>query len=335
MQKIKEALLATGQFLNNEWLDKYAVLVKENMVTEPKAEQTFWSSIQKHHIIPRCYYEYVGLPVNNGQDNLVNLTVNDHANAHYYLVKASATGFMRSNMAAALNLIKHYGAELSNETVEVVSEICSERMKALCDAGLKWTFKVPVKCVETNQVFDSITAAANYIGVQPSSIKRVLKNPEKTLHDFHWEYAGETWEEWRVKQADKKKGSRLNFFTEEEVALLRKEYPNSGYNIPELLLRHSKQSIQGKAIALGIKVSETRRAALKRPVVCVETGQVFESVRAAAAFIGSSSLHNNSLVRGNATGGYHWKYLDQYNTTGSEFGDIVVQSFGGGIVRVG
>lgn len=307
MQKIKEALLATEQFLDDEWLDKYVALVEANILTEPKAEQTFWSSIQKHHIIPRCYYEYVGLPVNNNQDNLVNLTVNDHANAHYYLIKASATGFMRSNMAAALNLIKHYGAELSNEAANFVSETSSERMKALCEAGQKWTFKVPVRCVETSKVFDSITAAANYIGVQPPSIKRVLKNPEKTLRGFHWEYAGETWEEWRAKQTDKKKGSRLNFFTEDEVDLLRKEYPNSGYNIPELLLRHSKQSIQSTANALGLKVAKPRRM---RPVVCVETGQIFESVRAAETFIGSSSLHHNSLVKGYATGGYHWKYLD-------------------------
>jgi hypothetical protein len=307
MQKIKEALLATGQFLNNEWLDKYVALVEVNTATEPKAEQTFWSSIQKHHIIPRCYYEHVGLPVNNSQDNLVSLTVNDHANAHYYLIKASATGFMRSNMAAALNLIKHYGAELSNEAAEFVSETSSERMKALCEAGLKWTFKVPVKCVETNQVFDSITAAANYIGVQPPSIKRALKNPEKTLRGFHWEYAGESWEEWRVKQLDKKKDSKLNFFTEEEVELLRKEYPNSGYNIPELLLRHSKSTIQYKARTLGLKV---RRSARKKPVVCIETGQIFESISAAAAFTGASYLRNNSLVRGYATHGYHWKYLD-------------------------
>ena len=308
MQKIKEALLVTEQFLDNEWLDKYAALVKANSVTEPKAEQTFWSSIQKHHIIPRCYYEYVGLPVDNSQDNLVKLTVNDHANAHYYLIKASATGFMRSNIAAALNLIKHYGAELSNEATDIVSKISSERLKAFCKSGLKHTFKVPVKCVETNQVFDSITAAANYIGVKPPSIKRVLKNPEKTLRDYHWEYAGETWEEWRARQANKKKEPRLNFFTEEEVELLRKEYPNNGYNIPELLLCHSKQSIQGKAIALGIRVSETKRAARKRPVVCIETGQIFESVRAAQAFIGVSSIRD-SLVNGNATHGYHWKYL--------------------------
>lgn len=310
MQKIKEALLETEQFLNNEWLDKYVVLVEANTATEPKVEQTFWSAVQKHHIIPRCYYEYVGLPINNSQENLVNLTVNDHATAHYYLIKASATGFMRSNMAAALNLIKHYGAELSNEAAELVSKTSSERMKALCEAGLNWTFKVPVKCVETGQVFDSITAAAKYVGVQPPSIKRVLKNPEKTLRGFHWEYAGETWEEWRAKQTGKKKDSRLNFFTEEEIELLREEYPNRGYNIPELLLRHSKQSIHAKAIKLGIKVSETRRAALRRPVVCVETGRIFESVRAAAAFAGSSSLHKNSLIKGNATGGYHWKYLD-------------------------
>ena len=165
--------------------------------------------------------------------------------------------------------------------------------------------------VPCHRVVAADGSLGGYMGKrQPPSIKRVLKNPEKTLRGFHWEYAGETWEEWRAKQTGKKKDSRLNFFTEEEIELLREEYPNRGYNIPELLLRHSKQSIHAKAIKLGIKVSETRRAALRRPVVCVETGRIFESVRAAAAFAGSSSLHKNSLIKGNATGGYHWKYLD-------------------------
>jgi len=48
----------------------------------------------------------------------------------------------------------------------------------------------------------------------------------------------------------------------------------------------------------------------KRPVLCVETGQIFESCGDAARWCGSNSSHISNACRGNfeKTKGYHWEY---------------------------
>lgn len=49
----------------------------------------------------------------------------------------------------------------------------------------------------------------------------------------------------------------------------------------------------------------------KRPVLCVETGRVFESCGEAARWCGSNSSHISNACRGNfeKTKGYHWKFV--------------------------
>jgi len=60
---------------------------------------------------------------------------------------------------------------------------------------------------------------------------------------------------------------------ESELEILRSEYPVKGYKIPELLKRHTKSSIRGKAFALGLRYerfwSEDDKALLreKYPIV--------------------------------------------------------------------
>ena len=48
----------------------------------------------------------------------------------------------------------------------------------------------------------------------------------------------------------------------------------------------------------------------KRPVLCVETGEIFESCSAAARWCGSNSSHISNTCRGTyeQTKGYHWRY---------------------------
>ena len=48
----------------------------------------------------------------------------------------------------------------------------------------------------------------------------------------------------------------------------------------------------------------------RRKVMCVETGEVFESCSAAARWCGSNSSHISNACRGTfeKTKGYHWKY---------------------------
>ena len=64
-------------------------------------------------------------------------------------------------------------------------------------------------------------------------------------------------------------------WTDEEVAILLEQYLVKGSDIPELLMRHSKNTIRQKAHKLGLTYDYK---ASTRCVRCIETGQLFSSV---------------------------------------------------------
>lgn len=80
----KEKLLETGIFKDNIYLEKYLDLINKNLDTKRESFKT-----QKHHVIPKYYYEYNGIPINNDNENCVNLLYKDHMLAHYYLALCS------------------------------------------------------------------------------------------------------------------------------------------------------------------------------------------------------------------------------------------------------
>lgn len=53
------------------------------------------------------------------------------------------------------------------------------------------TNKKRVCCIETNQIYDSITQASKETGFDPSSISACCRGKLKTTHGFHWEYVDE------------------------------------------------------------------------------------------------------------------------------------------------
>lgn len=77
---IKEKLLNTGDFIDNEYLDKYVELILNNTDT-----QFVPCTTNSHHIIPRYYYKHHKLSVDNSPQNRVNLLYRDHMLAHLYL----------------------------------------------------------------------------------------------------------------------------------------------------------------------------------------------------------------------------------------------------------
>ena len=65
---LKQRLLNTGLFVDNEYLDKCIFLIEEGLSVGYIKYKT-----HKHHIIPRAYYRYNNLPVDNSDNNIENL----------------------------------------------------------------------------------------------------------------------------------------------------------------------------------------------------------------------------------------------------------------------
>lgn len=77
---IKNRLLKTNYFIDNEYLDKYVdICVSGLEVTKEKYVH------EKHHIVPRFYFKNNNLLVDNSKNNITTLTYRQHAIAHWYL----------------------------------------------------------------------------------------------------------------------------------------------------------------------------------------------------------------------------------------------------------
>lgn len=61
---------------------------------------------QRHHIIPRCWFKYNKLPVDNSKDNLVMLSVEEHAKVHKLAYLCSTNEIKKSLACAAVMMNK-------------------------------------------------------------------------------------------------------------------------------------------------------------------------------------------------------------------------------------
>ena len=77
--KLEDKLFSLGIFENNEYFHKYLKLIEDNCLTKRIKSKT-----ERHHIIPRSYFNHRHMKVEN-DGNVVNLLYKDHILAHYYL----------------------------------------------------------------------------------------------------------------------------------------------------------------------------------------------------------------------------------------------------------
>lgn len=108
---LKEKLLNLGILEDNEYLNKYCVLIESNRETKMERFKT-----QRHHIVPRCYYKNKGLKVDNSKDNLVNLLYKEHILAHCYLsMCAKEPWFKYANL---ISIYKIFGSVKQYKGIE-------------------------------------------------------------------------------------------------------------------------------------------------------------------------------------------------------------------------
>lgn len=96
-QELKQKLLNTTCFIDNEYLDRYCklILINKDRLKDPLTTQS-------HHIIPSCIFKALGLRVDDSKNNRVNLLYKDHVLAHYYLSKSSSSPKMYAKLFSAV-----------------------------------------------------------------------------------------------------------------------------------------------------------------------------------------------------------------------------------------
>lgn len=243
MQRLKQRLLETNDFADCIALDKYCALIAVS-----RAQESFSGKTQEHHILPRAWYKLHNKKLDNSADNLIRMLVSDHAKAHLFLFQAATNPEVKAQNAAAVRyMCDIFSEELIDMTADVlnqidlaVSEAKSKALAARRAAGLNERRRAVV-CIETGQVFKTIKEAQDTMGLW---IKQHLKGLAENAGGYHFKYVeGET-SQYKPKIAR---------FTQKELSILREQYHALGPQIPELLLRHSSETIRCKACELQIK----------------------------------------------------------------------------------
>ena len=99
MEKIKQKLLDSNLYLDNEYLDKYCHLMMKYDIKPIKFET------QQHHILPKHYFIDNNLSIDNSNDNIKTLWYKDHILAHYYLAGCSKDSQEKINNIWAIRYV--------------------------------------------------------------------------------------------------------------------------------------------------------------------------------------------------------------------------------------
>lgn len=284
MQKIKETLLTTGQFVDNEYLDRYVNLIYNNLHTKKEAAKT-----QQHHILPKCYFKLVGKPCDNSKNNLVHLLYADHVKAHHYLsLCLKDKGLARANAYVVKFILKqrYAKADILLEDVLTAAEL-QENYR------LSYEYNIMLHTGKTaSEETRKKISEANKGKPKPDSVKIAASKTHKGKI---------TSEATKAKIRE----TQLNNYKPREVSDETKQL------LSQRKLEYHKIH---PGTRLGKKTSDETKAKQGKAVRCIETGVVYLTCKFAAKAVGlksgsgiSATCHGktNKLV-----GGYHWEYVE-------------------------
>ena len=101
MLSLKDTLINSAGFIDNDYLDKYCYLIESNRHTK----QQWGGKTNKHHILPKSWFKLNNKEVDNSLSNLVNLPYRSHVLAHYYLCLCTCDELQFANELALICLV--------------------------------------------------------------------------------------------------------------------------------------------------------------------------------------------------------------------------------------
>ena len=183
-----------------------------------------------------------------------------------------------------------------------ISDESREKLRKLQTGTKKPTISRKVKCVETGEVFESIRAAAKWCNLPSSNLSVLLAGKGRTFGGYHWIYADDGNEKEALERIRQMPEGRER--TEESKERQRQKMSGRKHT-----LEHCEK-IRQSHIGQGWKSSTYEK--LCRKIRCVETGEIFPSIKAAAEHYDLKSPNISTVLTGKrqTIGGYHWEYVD-------------------------
>lgn len=98
MKNIKERLLSTNLFEDNEHLNEYINIVNQSKNLVKNDNELY----ERHHILPRCVSKFLGQNTDESKENKVDLTLRNHLLAHYHLCLCAKEPKIKARLAYAV-----------------------------------------------------------------------------------------------------------------------------------------------------------------------------------------------------------------------------------------
>lgn len=294
---LKDTLLQTGYFEDNEYLDLYIKLVNDNIQTKYEKFKT-----QLHHSIPCACYKSRS-DANKDICNLkVYLLFKDHVLAHYYLCLCSKETNFKYKMIAAIEFTLGKSKNLTNQDI-----VIALRDWLLNDEAFQIAYEEYAK-----------------LRAERLHMPEAREKARQSLLGHN------TTEETRRKISAANKGREVSLETRKKISKANKgkQAWNKGatssikgkvaiYNPMTANLRYVAPDIVDEYLTTGWikgnpKISGRTTGTRSRRICCIETGEIFPMIKAAssARHIGETSILQCLKGRSKTAGGYHWSYVD-------------------------
>ena len=104
---------------NNEYYRKYIELIDYAKSEEYELQEYY----EKHHIVPRSFYEKKHMSIDNSDDNLVALNLADHFMAHWYITKCCVQKMKRSMEYAVVLMSNMVNCKTNREDTAIAKAV--------------------------------------------------------------------------------------------------------------------------------------------------------------------------------------------------------------------
>lgn len=268
---LKQKLLFTNLFIDNDQLSQYIDLVTSSQVVHGYTES--------HHILPRSFYKHNKLPVDDSVDNVVILSYADHCKAHWLLYYCTVGYLKAANATAVSYIVKRY-KHITKKSVDanialdekVFYTLQSYMDSIMQDPDSTYYSKEAILFLKENYVSHGATYCAEKLNKTPAAVsvkaqrlklaktldQKVWSKPELDTLKQYFKLEGSSVSKrlpGRSGDACRIKASELGLtrlWSDEEIQLLIQYFPVEGTSVYKRFPNRTKEACRRMAYDLGL-----------------------------------------------------------------------------------
>lgn len=151
-----------------------------NIINEYKNNPPLSIATEKHHIIPKCFFKLKKIPIDNSENNLVELPLWEHILVHYYSINCIIPELKNAMINSTYRLINIPGKITKEMLIKNQKLILSTKNLQISKNGKK------IYCYENKKTYLSIRECARELGLKDSIIAKVCKGVYVQTKGYHF-----------------------------------------------------------------------------------------------------------------------------------------------------